>query len=110
MNTHSHNADGRMDVLTTCALEAGAEIPVMKAIMQCATTDAALDILEQTGILENTMLELGRRIHMYLDRRLLGHIKYGAVVFTNNDKRSRVLCKCADADELLKKWSINNDK
>ncbi|MBR6430826.1 MAG: cobalamin biosynthesis protein CbiD [Oscillospiraceae bacterium] len=109
MDTHSHHADGRMDVLTTCALEAGADIPAMKAVMACATTDAALDVLEQAGILEPTMEELGRRIGKYLGRKLDGHIRWGCMVFTNNEKRSRVLCTCGEAQELLKIWSIKHD-
>ena len=106
MNTHSHNADARMDVLTTCALNCGVNVEILKQIMGCATTDAALDILAEAGILNETMAELSRRIEKYLDRRLAGHIDYGAVVFTNSGGEPRVLCTCAGADRLLEKWRI----
>ena len=44
-NTHSHNGDGRIETLLSCALEAGADIEILNEIQKCVTTNAVLDIL-----------------------------------------------------------------
>lgn len=46
MNTHSKAADGRMEVLAACAIRAGAEADTARKILDCVTTEAALDILK----------------------------------------------------------------
>ncbi len=52
MNTHSSNADGRMEVLITCGLLAGADTETLKKIYECITVDDALGILQSAGLLE----------------------------------------------------------
>lgn len=100
-NTHSAAGDARMEIMTACALEAGADIDTLKRIMDCVSTDAALEVLSEGGIAEKTLRILGDRIERTLERKTGGHIKYGAIVFTNSNNRSVVLCKCGAADELL---------
>ena len=55
MNTHSAQADGRMEVLVTCGLLAGADSELLKKLPECATVDAALDILKSGGYMEKTL-------------------------------------------------------
>lgn len=52
MNTHSRIADGRMEVLTTCAVQAGAKPDVLRQLPGCVTTDAALEILKNQTCLK----------------------------------------------------------
>lgn len=47
MNTHSHEADCRMELLAAAALRAGADADLARRILACNTTDDALDILLQ---------------------------------------------------------------
>lgn len=55
MNTHSRQADARMEVLAVHAAMAGADRETVCALMKCFTTKEALDILEERGLLEETM-------------------------------------------------------
>ena len=83
MNTHSAEADGRLEVLVTCGLLAGCGTQPLKEILQCATADAALDILAAEGKLEKTMDILMERSQRYLEARASGSINIGAVMFSN---------------------------
>ena len=58
MNTHSHSADARMEVLAANALRVGADGDTARDILNCNTTDEALDILHEKGLLEPAMKEI----------------------------------------------------
>ena len=83
MNTHSHSADARMEVLASNALRAGASGDTARAILNCNTTDEALNILHDTGFLQPAMGEIMKRIQFYLNHRSYEQIRLGAVVFSN---------------------------
>ena len=83
MNTHSAQADGRMDVLVTCGVLAGAENEVLRNIPECATVDAALDILKEHGYMEKTLEILAKRAEYYLDAKVKNAVKIGAVMFSD---------------------------
>ena len=83
MNTHSHSADGRMEILASNAIRAGGSLPCAQKILECNTTDEALDVLHRYEILHETMEELMKRIQYYLDHRSYELIMLGAVVFSN---------------------------
>ncbi len=83
MNTHSHSADGRMEVLASNAIRVGASLECAKTILNCNTTDEALDVLKMHGMLEDTMQEIMHRIQFYLNHRSYERILLGAVVFSN---------------------------
>lgn len=83
MNTHSAQADGRMDVLVTCGVLAGAESGVLRNIPECATVDAALDILKEHGYMEKTLEILAKRAEYYLDANVKNAVKIGAVMFSD---------------------------
>jgi len=98
MNTHSAQADGRMDVLTTCGVLAGADIQTLKKIPDCAAADAALSLLENDGVLKKTMDILMQRIQYYLDVKVKGDIRIGAVTFSY---KFGILGKTNSADEII---------
>lgn len=83
MNTHSAQADGRMDVLVTCGVLAGAESEVLRTIPECATVDAALDILKEHGYMEKTLEILAKRAEYYLDAKVKNAVRIGAVMFSD---------------------------
>ena len=99
MNTHSSCADGRMDVLVTCGVLAGADTETLKQIPDCATVDAAMDILDEAGYLDKTAEVLEKRMDFYLQNRVKSEVKIGAVSFSY--KRD-LLVKTSLADELIK--------
>lgn len=109
MNTHSARADARMEILLACALEAGADLDTLREILKCATTDAAVEVLDAAGVLQASMDILGKRIQKYLNRRIGDHIRYGAMVFINNDTRCQVLTTCGEVDRLMEYWRKNHD-
>lgn len=98
MNTHSKVADGRMEVLSACAIRAGADNDTALKILDCITTEAALEILKKSDILEKTMYQLTLRIEDVLQRRSSGKIVIGAILFSNE---YGILGKTPAADKLL---------
>ncbi len=100
MNTHSAQADGRMEVLVTCGLLAGTEADVLKRLTDCVTVDGALALLTAAGTAEKTAAILMKKIQFYLDARTKGAIKAGAVVFSD---KYGIIGRTAAADELTEK-------
>ena len=100
MNTHSHSADARMEVLASNAIRAGASLECAKEILNASTTDEAIDILEKYQILQKTMKEILDRIQFYLNHRSYEQILLGAVVFSNV---YGLLGQTRDAEELIHK-------
>ena len=83
MNTHSHCADGRMEVLCASAIRAGGSLECAREILEAGTTDEALAVLDSYGILKETMAVVMEKIQFYLDHRSYEQILLGAVVFSN---------------------------
>ena len=98
MNTHSHNADGRIETIVTCGLRVGADLETLKEVAKAVTTDDAIDILKERGFLEKTMELLMEKIYFYINKRS-GEMPAEAIVFSN---KYGILGKTAGADEILK--------
>ena len=103
-NTHSHNGDGRIEALLSCALEAGADLNILHEIQKCVTTNAVLDILYENGLLDRTMEILNGRIQHNIDRRIPDEIEVGFICFANTGEYAGVLFESENADELKKLW------
>lgn len=104
INTHSSFGDGRMETLMACALAAGAKLSLLKGISHSVTTDAALDLIWNAGLLKKTMAELGNRIDACLSRRVPEGVAIGYICFTNAPPMCGVLAKSVNADELMEIW------
>ena len=98
MNTHSSQADGRMDVLVTCGVLAGAGLTELQKLPDCVTVDAALDILDEAGYMRQTLDVLAGRAGYYLEAKVNGAAEIAAVMFS--DKHD-VLVKTAGADDMI---------
>ena len=98
MNTHSSWADGRMDVLVTCGVLAGADTDTLKKLPDCATADAAMDILDEAGVLEDTAKILENRMDGYLRARVKDEVRIAAIAFSY---KRELLIKTPLADELV---------
>lgn len=83
MNTHSHNADCRMDLLTVHAALLGAPQELLETIFSCVTTDDALKYLNEAGYLEPVMERLMKRMEFYTGQRVLGKLEIGILTFSN---------------------------
>lgn len=104
MNTHSSNGDGRMETIMACALEAGSELPLLKKIMGCVSTDAALPLLFEAGLLADTMSALSKRVAYSLTRRVPETVDIGFVCFTNAEPFAGVLMQSGNAERLMEFW------
>ena len=103
-NTHSAYGDGRMETLIACALECGGELDLLKEILSCVTTDAALEAIDRRGLLRPVMDTLGRRIQATLERKVPVGTEIGFICFTNADPWKGVLMKSENADRLAEEW------
>jgi cobalt-precorrin-5B (C1)-methyltransferase len=90
-NTHSAYGDGRAETLIACALKAGADIALLKGIADCVTADAALTLINDAGLLSETMAGLGGRILATLERRAPPGAGIGFVCFTNAEPLAGIL-------------------
>ncbi len=82
MNTHSRQADCRRELITAHAAVCGGSRELCQALMECATTDACLELLEREGRMEQVMESLIGEIGKHLQKRAQG-IQAGAMVFSN---------------------------
>ncbi len=98
MNTHSRNADSRMEILTAHAAVLGADRRTAEALMNCVTTDEALEILDRQGLLPGVMERLVERMEFYVDHRSGHSLERGILVFSQT---KGTLGKSKGADRLL---------
>ena len=83
MNTHSRNADARMEIIAANAAMAGADMETVKRIMGCISTDDALDVLNEVNLIPQVSELLTEKIEFYMNHRTGGAIRTGAVVFSS---------------------------
>lgn len=100
MNTHSKNADGRMEIITANAALAGGEVKDLKNIMGCITTDEALDVLDEGKIKNETMNLVMEKIDYYMNKRADRKLLIGAIMFSNEHG---LLGETKDVENILEK-------
>lgn len=98
MNTHSRQADCRMEVFTAHAALNGASPEVLQRLINCFTTTEAVGILKEEGLLEAVMKDIMKRIEFYLTYRAGERLKIGAIVFSVEEG---ILGRTSDTPELL---------
>ena len=81
MNTHSRYGDGRMEILTAHAALAGAGREDAAALMACPTTDAALALLQEKGLLQAVTASLLRAAGAAVERRAAGRLEAGLLFY-----------------------------
>ncbi len=98
MNTHSRCSDCRMEILASNAALAGASIEDVKRIMGCISTDDALDIISEAGLVEAVSKILMGKIEYYMDHRTGGTVRTSAVMFSS---KYGLLGKTSLADGMI---------
>ena len=101
MNTHSHTADCRTELFCAHAALCGADRALCARLMDAATTDACLDLLDQAQLRVPVLESLLAAIQLHLDRRAAGTFRVGAVLFSN---QHGPLGTTQTAKELLEQW------
>lgn len=82
MNTHSHNADARMELLTVHAALLGAPVLLLSQIMESVTTDDALRHLKEAGLMEPVMERLMERMEFCVNHRTQNRLELGVLTFS----------------------------
>lgn len=100
MNTHSHNSDGRLEILCASAIKAGVSVTVLSDLVSCFSIDDAIDLLKKDRTLEKTMLILSDKIMHFLDKRCDNHLQIEFVAFSNKHGE---LCRSERVNSLMKK-------
>ena len=98
MNTHSKVADCRMELMSVSAMEAGIDRDTVLRILDCVSTDAALDIIQEAGQIKHFMNRVMYRIEKHLYARAADRFKLECMVFSNV---FGLLGQTAGASELL---------
>ncbi len=83
MNTHSREADCRMELLCALAVKNGADLPTAGRILACVTTEEAVRILKECRKSEAVMEDAMERICFYLDKRGRGKIQIDCIMYAN---------------------------
>lgn len=83
MNTHSANADARLELLVAHALRAGAGAELCRKILSCITTEEALQLLQSSGYLEAAMKQMISKIAYYVRKRS-DKTQVEVIVFAND--------------------------
>lgn len=82
MNTHSKQADARMEIFLANAALEGANLETLQKVEKAVTTDEMISILKQSGHLEKVMNRIMRRIQYYVGIRVGPDSKVGIIVFS----------------------------
>ena len=83
MNTHSAQADCRAELMAAQAMRAGADAEVVTQLLDSNTTEEALQILKDSGQMEETIQQILERIHFYLQKRCQGLLETEVILFSN---------------------------
>lgn len=104
MNTHSSVADSRMELLAAHAAVCGASSDLTEKILDAATTDAALDLLDAAGLKDAVLARIFAAVHRNLTARAGKPV--GAVLFSNVHG---LLAVTETAKRLLEHWKEDKD-
>lgn len=102
MNTHSRYADGRAEVFCAHAAVCGAPQSLCQSLMQAASADACLALLDDAPLREPVIDSILTAIQRHLDRRAGGRFRTGAVLFTNT---FGLLGQTTTAKEIIRSWN-----
>lgn len=82
MNTHSKEADSRMELMAAAAVKSGASIDIIDKILNCVTTEEAYKYILDNNLKEEFSKYLMERISFYLNKRS-GDIQAECIVYSN---------------------------
>ena len=98
MNTHSHTADCRWEILAANAALCGAPPSLLETMEGCITTEEMLKYLDDEAILKPVMNRIMNRIEQVVRLRAGEEMKIGVYMFSEN---FGLLGKTSMAEEIL---------
>ena len=101
MNTHSRWADARAEIFCAHAAISGASTDACRRIMEAATTDAAIEILDESGMRDKVIRSILEKVQEKLEHRVQGAYEIGAVTFSNV---YGYLGETEEAERIIEDW------
>ena len=83
MNTHSKEADCRMELLSAFAIHEGAGADVAAKILDCVATEEAVRLLREAGKQQEVLDYAMERIMFYLNKRAGGRMQIDCIMYDN---------------------------
>lgn len=83
MNTHSKEADCRMELLSAFAIHEGAGADVAAKILDCVATEEAVRLLREAGKQQEVMDYAMEQIMFYLNKRAGGRMQIDCIMYDN---------------------------
>ncbi|MCR5268188.1 MAG: cobalt-precorrin-5B (C(1))-methyltransferase CbiD [Lachnospiraceae bacterium] len=83
MNTHSKEADCRMELMAAAAIKCGAAPEVLQELLNCVSTEAAVAVLDREGLKEACFAQIMERIGYYLNKRGGPEMDIRCIVYAN---------------------------
>lgn len=83
MNTHSREADARMELLAAFALRCQVPAECARRILDCLNTEEALALLQENGKLQEVMDYAMERICFYLDKRAGQRLEIACIMYSS---------------------------
>ena len=84
MNTHSSYGDCRMEIISAYSALLGADSETVDNILNCVTTDQAMDIIKEKDYYSTLKKKLAERVKYHLDFRLKGKTEIEFIMFTTD--------------------------
>ncbi len=84
MNTHSSYGDCRMEIISAYSALIGADSDTIGNILNCVTTDQAMDIIKEKEYYSSLKKKLAERVKYHLDFRLKGKTEIEFIMFTTD--------------------------
>lgn len=102
MNTHSRYADCRTELFCAHAAVCGASQAVCRALMDAASSDGCIAILDGAGLREAVLDSMLAAVGHHLARRAAGRFRVGALLFSN---QYGLLGQAGEAEEVMEAWT-----
>ena len=83
MNTHSREADCRMELLAAFCVREQMELGQVRRILECVTTEEALPVLTESGKRQPVMNHIAERICYYMENRSGGRLQTDCILYAN---------------------------
>ena len=83
MNTHSKEADCRMELLAAFSIKEQMDSSKVRQILDCVTTEEAIPMIEESGKIRQIMDRIAERICYYMETRSGGKLKTDCILYAN---------------------------
>ena len=107
MNTHSKEGDCRLELLAAFSVREQVDIRRAGRILECATTEEALHILQECGKLQPVMDRIAERICYYMENRAGGRLKTDCMIYANGFGE---LARSKGAEEWYTLWGQEQER